>query len=445
MLAALMTLPVPASLANGAAPDPVREPRREIVAPEDIPGIADLDFTQISIPVSIGSVAISRQFPDIGGWPIQVGQERKRRRRAAESDTSKSHYHEACIFVSSAGAHAGMQRKIIAGEVIFVRQYRVARDTDDQCIRPIGNQGSSHCLRYKALSESSGMCSDTFDAGRAGRFALVAGADGGEVFYLDSDAIYHRSLHIEDGCPRFGDEPQRIAAVEADTDALFARRDDEGSVHILWPDSLSATKAAQIRYLRYEPDKRLTLGESVTLSDSASSQEANLLMARSGPVAIWSDMRFSQARGFSAKNQSKILFKYVSSAGCPDCVPTALNEPLVADDVAFDIISSIAEGSPWFAWEDYHYATETPSAIRYAWLVNPDFVRISTRQTGGAEQTRRAIIDALGEYHRRLGRGEDGPLPAVDCTRRWPDEKLRVLVPGEGFVGQEELERDDGG
>jgi hypothetical protein len=423
---------------------PVSEHRREIVAPEAIPGIADLDFSQVSIPVRIGSVAISRQFPDIGGWPFQVGQERKRRRLAADHNVAP-HYDEACIFVSSAGAHAGMHRKLIAGEVIFMRQYRVAMEADDQCWRPAGREESTHCVRYKAVSESSGMCGDTFDAGRAGRFALIAGDDGGEVFYLDGDGIYHRTLHIENGCPRFGNEPQRIADVEADTDELFARRDDQGRIHILWPDDPAEMRHSEIRYVQYDADTRETASPIQTLPGTPSSDDVNLLMTDDGPVATWIDLRFTQSNGWRWWNNQKILLLPLSRNRPTESNELALNAPYDANDDPNYPVSAAANGRPWFGWANDGAGWQDPDRIVHAWLPELDRALITRPQPGTPRGVEDAVVEQLGRYHRQLGRGEDGPLPAVDCTRRWPDEKLRVLVPGEGFVGQEDVQDDDDG
>ena len=442
----------------GQTEEDYRVVEREYVPASEVPGIDDIDLEQVSYPVMVGSVAIAEQFPDLV-WPDMVNEERW---RLGLSPPGELLYPRNCLFVSPARKGIGTVRRIINGEVIFFRIHRAAGIEPGECPTQTDSSPDPPCYRITALSESSGMCTDSIATDRLASFDVVNDQDSARIIHFRGDEIRFIRMRVANGCPRFDDESESLEATGSESQYLVARTDENEAVHLLWHDrserpgesGLRFVQSA-LRYIKLGPDLISSSEDVVTVSRSAQGGGSfNLLLSAGAATAAWIDLRFSQRFLFKVSNPNKLLlYKIREQRTRPELL--AINQPFNNEDNAFSpVISSVAADGVWLAWGTEIQDLPPGPSIQIAWSDFHEAGIFTSEKQKRGQDLREHLMQRLTRYHRRLGRGPDGPLPPLECTRDPVDlqgESIPgVVVPGNGFqpIGRGDADPDsdeDGG
>lgn len=436
----------------GQAGEGYRVIEREHVPASEVPGIEDIDLEQVSYPVLVGSVAIADQFPDMV-WPEMVNEERWRLGLPSELQAELL-YPRDCLFVSPAPNGIGTVRKMIDGEVIFFRIHRAAGIEPGQCPTQTDSSSDQPCYRITALSESSGMCTDNIETDRLASFDVVADQDSARIIYFRGDEIRFVRMRVENGCPRFDDESESLEATGSESQYLVARTDENEAVHLLWHDQSERYGQSALRYMKLGPELTSSSEDAVTVSRSAQGGGSfNLLLSAGEATAAWIDLRFSRRFLFKVSNPNKLLLYKIRQQRTP-LKPLAINQPYNNEDNAFSpVISSVAADGVWLAWGIEIQDLPPGPSIQIAWSDSHEAGMFASEKQQHGQDLREHLMQRLAKYHRQFGRGPDGPLPPLECTRGAVDPQGErtpaVLVPGRGLKpigrGDADPESDEDG
>lgn len=421
---------------------------REYVPASEVPGIDDIDLEQVSYPVLVGSVAIAAQFPDMV-WPDMVNEERWRLGLSPDLQAELLYPRE-CLFVSPAPDGIGTVRRIIDGEVIFFRIHRAAGIDPGQCPANTGGTANARCYRITALSESSGMCMDSIATDRLASFDVVNDRERTHVVFFEADAIRVARLQIKDGCPRFNDEFGSLALTGRESSHLLVRVGDSETVHILWYDRQRRYGQSALRYLKLDREFRKRADDAITVTRSANSRSANLVVAENDVTATWLDSRFSRQFLFGVSNPSKAFLATIGQRS-GSFEHLVINRPYDDEDNAFQpVISSSAKGGVWMAWAIEIQDFPPGPGMQIAWRDSRSSLKIASGDRKFGANLQEQIMHRLRKHHREFGRGPDGPLPPLECTRGAVDSPGEstpaVLVPGRGLkvIGRGNVDPESG-
>lgn len=406
---------------------------REYVPASEVPGVDDIDLEQVSYPVLVGSVAIAAQFPDMV-WPDMVSEERWRLGLPPDLQAELLYPRE-CLFVSPAPNGIGTVRRIIDGEVIFLRIHRSPESAAGECRSGSSDPSGQRCYRITALSESSRMCKDSISVNRFASFSVVSEPDRSRIFYADQEAIVVRNLAIQNGCPVFGNNPKRVQKIESLTRDIRAFGARDGAIYIAWIDVLNRIRSRGLMYMAYDKKKD---NDAILISDGEPSSPLFGFVESGRTVRlIWNSTRFYREFLFKVENPNKLMAVTVSENGAIPSVPVVLNKPNDVSDNAYPpILFSPENGGVSLFWRSEIAAPANGNSVQVARL-NREMTNLGISMSPiSLLHFERRLMQQFTEYHRRLGRGSDGPLPALECTRGavdLPEEGApAVLVPGKG-------------
>src|SRR6056297_1986585 len=436
----------------GQAAEDYRVIEREYVPASELPGIDHIDLEQVSYPVLVGSVAIAEQFPDLV-WPDMVNEERWRLRLPPELKAELL-YPRDCLFVSPASNGIGTVRKLIESEVIFFRIHRGAGIEPGRCSEGAGSTPDHRCYRITALSESSGMCKDSIKVSRAASFEVIVGEDGARIFYVDNDFISVRNVSIRNGCPLYSEQSEQVVRVGNFTEHIRTHKSVEDTVDIAWVEKPERGISEGLRYARYHDNEVTKKG--LVSRYVPSGRSVGYIGSERMLYLHWASSRFSTRFLLQANNPSKLTVANVLKVDGYSSGHVVLNVPRDETDNAFP---PIVFGAPDFGvnlfWRSQAGGSSSGSAIQSA-SMNREMtkLRISDSPIPSREFERR-LLGRMTEYHRRLGRGADGPLPPLQCKRGTIDSSAEsapaVLMPGGGIkvIGRGDVDsesrEDDGG
>ncbi len=434
----------------GQAAEDYRVIEREYVPASELPGIDHIDLEQVSYPVLVGSVAIAEQFPDLV-WPDMVNEERWRLRLPPELKAELL-YPRDCLFVSPVSNGIGTVRKIIDDEVIFLRIHRSPESVASECRSDSGDLPDQRCYRITALSESSGMCQDSVSVNRFASFSVVSGPDRSRIFYADQDAIFVRNLAIRNGCPAFGDDPTQVQAIGDLTRDIRAFGARDGAIHIAWIDVLSRIRSRGLMYVAYNEKKG---NNAILISDGEpSSPFFGFVESERAVRIIWNSARFYREFLFKVENPNKLMAATVSANGAMPGVPVVLNKPNDVSDNAYPPILFSPENSGIsLFWRSEITAPANENSVQVA-RMNHEMTQLRISESPlSLVNFERRLMQKFTAHHRDLGRGPDGLLPPLECTRGAVDSPGEsapaVLVPGRGLKpigrGDAEPESDEDG
>jgi len=428
----------------GQTAEEYRVIEREYVPASEIPGIDDIDLEQVSYPVVVGSVAIAEQFPAMA-WPDMVREERF---RLGLSPPAELLYPRECLFVSPAPNGVGTVRKIIGGQVIFLRIHHAAEIERGECPTASDGTPEQDCFRITALSESSGMCKDDIEVDRVANFDLVSHEDRASLVYFHLDSLRVVGLRMENGCPRFDNESQPLTATGSHSGHLRVRVDEGGALHLLWYDRNRRVGPSALRYLEAGRGFQSGGEDAITVTRFADGKSANLVFVDEDVMATWLDHRFSRQFLFGVSNPSKAFLANIGKRSRP-IQHLVVNQPDNDDDNALDpIISSRAHGGLWMTWALAIDDFPRGPGMETAWRDSSGTVRIASGERPIERDVKQRLLHRLGNHHRQFGRGPEGPLdplpPACFESRmeRIGASGAGVIVPGAYPTRESETDGD---
>ena len=285
------------------------------------------------------------------------------------------------------------------------------------------------------LSESAGMCKDSVSVNRFASFSVVSEPDRSRIFYADQDAIFVRDLAIRNGCPAFGNNAMRVQAIGSLTRDIRAFGARDGAIHIAWIDVLSRIRSRGLMYMAY--DEKKDNNAILISSGEPSSPFFGFVESDRAVRLLWNSTRFYREFLLKVENPNKLMATAVSENGAVPSAPMVLNKPNDVSDNAYPpILFSPENGGVSLFWRSEITAPANGNSVQVARL-NREMTNLGISMSPiSLLHFERRLMQQFTEYHRRLGRGSDGPLPALECTRGavdLPEEGApAVLVPGKG-------------